>query len=116
MCNLTTKIRKTSEKMGFLFTNSFPEFAFFYPENVRSSPEFAMNRPKIIDFIEKISKVKGVKLHLSVVLDLFTSFSSFFLVLLKELHYICNHVRCVYILFAHGCMWCSLSANSLEFI
>ena len=102
--------------MGFLFTNSFPEFAIFYPEHVRSSPEVAMNRPKIIDFIEKISKVKGVKLHLSVVLDLFTSFSSFFLVLLKELHYICSHVRCVYILFAHGCMWCSLSANSLEFI
>lgn len=102
--------------MGFLFTNSFPEFAIFYLENVRSSPEFAMNRPKIIDFIEKISKVKGVKLHLSVVLDLFTSFSSFFLVLLKELHYICSHVRRVDVLFAYDCMWRSLSANSLEFI
>lgn len=39
--------------LDFLFIETFPEFAIFHSRQIANLPEFAINKPKIVDFIVK---------------------------------------------------------------
>lgn len=39
--------------LDFLFIETFPEFAIFHSRQIVNLPEFAINKPKTVDFIVK---------------------------------------------------------------
>jgi hypothetical protein len=47
------KDKKTIEILDFLFIETFPEFAIFHSRQIANLPEFAINKPKTVDFIVK---------------------------------------------------------------
>ena len=41
--------------LGFLFIETFPEFAIFHSRQIENLPEFAINILKIADFIDRLT-------------------------------------------------------------